>query len=837
MRIKRLPLSTKVEEAVLTFDWLIDFTKSETFSAPVLMGKKKRRNSSATSPPHEENGSSSSVDVDAKDHAMGAVDDNGNDVVSSCEHTNKKTMIQMTKIRKKMKEKDAKLGECEGCRRGGKKADPAETSEVWLCMLCGHQGCGRSTDEQHAFKHFQSADTSTPHHPLAFSLQSRYVWCYACDKRIDPVEPVSKGPLKEFLDSVSTLLKGLHRSSAEESVELAVSADESVSTAHNDDVGTEKKKKGDNAKAEKNGTVASKNVSINGVVPVKGLSNLGNTCFFNSVMQCLAQTHHLKVSVDEVAHDERHKMQLRPTAPIVASATDAEATVVPEPLEVVLEDDVGPLTLALADFLHKFTVERSVNPSNLFNHVVRKAPRFRGFAQQDSHELLRYLLDGLRCEEQARIQEAIKRSMGLSSDVKKNAVDARTASLAKAYFESAGRPRLDRVFGGSLLQSIECSECGHLSQKLEAFLDISVPIATASSATGKNKDDDLDSLLADNRGPSKHQKKKERQASRKGKRSKKNSTSDKAAVTNEDAAPVAQSEETTILENGDGAHDSDSDAASVSSNNDDDIDALANGVTGMGLHSETDQSAARQRTELLALVDCHKWQTERNLGACLKQFVAVENLTGKNRYECERCCLPANKKIREAKSASSKKSDAAMGLKNVDATKRYLVYSPPAVLTIHLKRFQQTPIGRLGRMSTRKLSGRVEFPFLLDLAPFCSKRAQRIDSAQQRVLYALYGVVSHSGDLGGGHYVAYVKARGREQSMVDHFLSVAAKPDALDAKTSTKTEDCSTTDTSSQRFTPSAGEWYYISDSSVSKATEAKVLAAEAYILFYERIQ
>lgn len=32
------------------------------------------------------------------------------------------------------------------------------------------------------------------------------------------------------------------------------------------------------------------------------------------------------------------------------------------------------------------------------------------------------------------------------------------------------------------------------------------------------------------------------------------------------------------------------------------------------------------------------------------------------------------------------------------------------------------------------------------------------------------------------------------------------------------------------------GKWYYISDSHVSETNEARVLGAQAYLLFYERI-
>ena len=44
-----------------------------------------------------------------------------------------------------------------------------------------------------------------------------------------------------------------------------------------------------------------------------------------------------------------------------------------------------------------------------------------------------------------------------------------------------------------------------------------------------------------------------------------------------------------------------------------------------------------------------------------------------------------------------------------------LIYAPPAVLTLHLKRFEQagTTLRRLGR--------HVHFTELLDLAPYCSR--------------------------------------------------------------------------------------------------------------------
>lgn len=39
------------------------------------------------------------------------------------------------------------------------------------------------------------------------------------------------------------------------------------------------------------------------------------------------------------------------------------------------------------------------------------------------------------------------------------------------------------------------------------------------------------------------------------------------------------------------------------------------------------------------------------------------------------------------------------------------------------------------------------------------------------VLYALYGIVEHSGSMRGGHYAAYVKIRSPSKKLLDHVSS------------------------------------------------------------------
>jgi len=120
---------------------------------------------------------------------------------------------------------------------------------------------------------------------------------------------------------------------------------------------------------------------------------------------------------------------------------------------------------------------------------------------------------------------------------------------------------------------------------------------------------------------------------------------------------------------------------------------------------------------------------------------------------------------------------------HVLATKKFDLWSVPEVLVIHLKRFQYT------RHWREKISTVVDFPLRgLDMSQFI------IDESvlPEDCTYDLFAVSNHSGGLGGGHYTAYVL---HEES----------------------------------------GRWYDCNDAWVSEASESSVVSSSAYLLFYRR--
>lgn len=57
-------------------------------------------------------------------------------------------------------------------------AEKEEEDGAWICLQCGHRGCGRNK-KQHALAHYKTP-RSAPHDLVVDSLTWN-TWCYKCD--------------------------------------------------------------------------------------------------------------------------------------------------------------------------------------------------------------------------------------------------------------------------------------------------------------------------------------------------------------------------------------------------------------------------------------------------------------------------------------------------------------------------------------------------------------------------------------------------------------------------------------------------------------------------------
>ncbi|KAF8180367.1 hypothetical protein BJ912DRAFT_855172 [Pholiota molesta] len=182
------------------------------------------------------------------------------------------------------------------------------------------------------------------------------------------------------------------------------------------------------------------------------------------------------------------------------------------------------------------------------------------------------------------------------------------------------------------------------------------------------------------------------------------------------------------------------------------------------------------------------------------------------------------------------------------AYKRYLIATPPPVLVIHLKRFQQTSKTPFMSFSHgfKKLDDYISFPEYLDLLPFLAprkedyglgkkgKEKERKSKKEDRCMYRLYAVVVHIGNMLGGHYVAYTALPSEPPlslaSTADGPLESATSSNPLsNASAASKASELVQSAKSAER------QWAHISDTTVRLTTLEEVLRAKAYICMYER--
>lgn len=362
---------------------------------------------------------------------------------------------------------------CQDCKTDNKVKDKSEEESeenpsVWLCLKCGHQGCGRNSQEQHALKHYMTP-RSEPH-CLVLNLDNWSVWCYICDEEVQYCSSNRLGQVVDYL-----------RKQADIATSKPATKDTGNMELENKKLEKESKNEQEREKKE---NMTKENHSMNSPqITVKGLSNLGNTCFFNAVMQNLSQTPVLRELLKEV------KMS---GTIVKIEPPDLALT---EPLEINLEPP-GPLTLAMSQFLNEMqeTKKGIVTPKELFSQVCKKAVRFKGYQQQDSQELLRYLLDGMRAEEHQRVSKGILKAFGNGTEK----LDEELKNKVKDYEKKKSVPSfVDRIFGGELTSTIMCDECRSVSLVHESFLDLSLPVLDDQSGKKSTYDKNLKKAMED----------------------------------------------------------------------------------------------------------------------------------------------------------------------------------------------------------------------------------------------------------------------------------------------------------------------------------------------------
>ncbi|XP_005089176.1 ubiquitin carboxyl-terminal hydrolase 32 [Aplysia californica] len=179
-----------------------------------------------------------------------------------------------------------------------------------------------------------------------------------------------------------------------------------------------------------------------------GLNNLGNTCFMNAAVQCVSNTWPLT----QYFAGNLHLFELNRDNPLGMKGHIAQR------YGELIKDLWGGTSKTVAPLKLRWT-------------IGKYAPRFNGFQQHDSQELLSFLLDGLH-EDLNRVHN--KPYVELKdSDGRPDRIVAREAWENHLL---RNQSIIVDLFHGILKSQVKCKTCEHVSVRFDPYSHLSLPL-------------------------------------------------------------------------------------------------------------------------------------------------------------------------------------------------------------------------------------------------------------------------------------------------------------------------------------------------------------------------
>ncbi|XP_075753265.1 ubiquitin carboxyl-terminal hydrolase 8 isoform X1 [Pelodiscus sinensis] len=186
-----------------------------------------------------------------------------------------------------------------------------------------------------------------------------------------------------------------------------------------------------------------------------GLRNLGNTCYMNSILQCLCN------------------------APLLADYFNRN----------LYQEDINRLNLLghKGEVAEEFGIimkalwtgqYRYISPKDFKITIGKINDQFSGYSQQDSQELLLFLMDGLH--EDLNKADNRKRYKEENND---NLDDFKASELAWHKHKQLNESIIVALFQGQFKSTVQCLTCHKKSRTFEAFMYLSLPLASTSKCT------------------------------------------------------------------------------------------------------------------------------------------------------------------------------------------------------------------------------------------------------------------------------------------------------------------------------------------------------------------